>query len=152
VLVGIYGALITINYALQVAYVPLLARTASPALGYVTMANAEAPTWLLEMFGYGVLGLATWLFAPVFGARGRRRWIHRLFVANGAISAAGALACAGGLSWLQTAPGLVAYLGWNAVFIAGVLLVALEYRPRPIRAGGTTAARLISHEGYRRRR
>jgi hypothetical protein len=152
VLVAIYGALITINYALQVAYVPLLARTASPVLGYVTMANPEAPTWLLEMFGYGVLGVATWLLAPLFGEFGRRRWIRRLLVANGAISVAGALACAGGLSWLQTVPGLVAYLGWNAVFIAAALVIAVEYRPRRTRSGGMRGARSSSHEGFRRRR
>src|SRR4030042_1020721 len=59
--VGIYGALITLNYALQVAYVPYLARTQDPALGYVTMAHGAASTWVLEMFGYGVLGVATFV-------------------------------------------------------------------------------------------
>lgn len=128
VLVGIYGAIVAVNYALQVAYVPLLARSASPVLGYVTMANPEAPTWLLEMFGYGALGVATWVLARVFGAH--RRWLRRLFVANGVMSVAGAVACAGGMSWLQTVPGLVLYLVWNAVFIAGAVAITVEFRPR----------------------
>lgn len=148
VLVTIYGAVIAINYALQVAYVPLLARSASPLLGYVTMANPEAPTWLLEMFGYGVLGVATWLVAPLFGLHGRRRWIRMLHVANGVLSVAGAVGCAWGMAWLQTTPGLVAYLAWNAVFIAGALLVAIEYRPLPERPIGTDAARSLGHVAH----
>lgn len=149
VLVTMYGAIITVNYALQVAYVPLLARTARAELAYVTMANPEAPTWLLEMFGYGVLGVVTWLVAPWFGNVGRRAWIRRLLVANGVLSVAGAVACAWGLAWLQTVPGLVAYLGWNAVFIAGALLIALEYRPLAVPRPGMAAARTFEHAAHR---
>ncbi len=148
VLVTIYGALITINYALQVAYVPLLARVGNPLLGYVTMSNPEAPTWLLEMFGYGALGIATWFYAALFGRHGRRRWIRHLLVANGLISVIGAVTCAGGMAWLQTVPGLIAYLAWNAVFIAGAVVIALEYRPRRV---GMTGAGPIGHAANRSR-
>jgi len=131
--VGIYGALITLNYALQVAYVPHLARTQDPALAYVTMANAAAPTWVLEMFGYAVLGVATFVVAPMFGFAGKRRsWIRRLFVANGAVSVASAIVTAVDVTWVQTVPGLVAYLAWNGLFIAMMTLVSLEYRPRTV--------------------
>ncbi len=140
ILVSIYGSMIAVNYALQVAYVPVLARAGSPILAYVTMANPEAPTWLLEMFGYGALGAATWIAAPLFGAH--RRWVRRLLTANGLISIVGALACAGGMSWLQTVPGLVAYLAWNAVFIAAGIAIAIELRPRRQRRA---AARTLLH-------
>lgn len=142
VLTAMYGAAILINYALQVAYVPVLARAGSPLVAYVTMANPEAPTWLLEMFGYGALGVATWVAAPLFGAH--RRWIRRLLAVNGLVSIAGAIACAGGMSWLQTVPGLFAYLAWNAVFIAAAVAIALDLRPRRNRR---TAARTLLHTG-----
>jgi len=127
-LTAMYAAAILVNYALQVAYVPVLARAGSPLVAYVTMANPEAPTWLLEMFGYGALGGATWAAAPLFGAH--RPWIRRLLVANGVVSIAGAIACAGGMGWLQTVPGLFAYLAWNALFIAAAIAIAVDLRPR----------------------
>jgi hypothetical protein len=140
VLTAMYGGTILVNYALQVAYVPALARAGSPLVAYVTMANPEAPTWLLEMFGYGALGAATWIAAPLFGAH--RRWIRRLLVANGIVSIAGAIACAGGMAWLQTVPGLVAYLAWNALFVAAAVAIALDLRPR---RDPRSAARTLLH-------
>jgi hypothetical protein len=110
-------------------YVPQLVRDGDPALAYVTMANGRAPTWILEMFGYAFLGIGTAILAPVFRASLRGAWIRRLFVANGILSVAGALVIAGNLAWVMTVPGLVAYLAWNGLFVAMMLLVAIEYRP-----------------------
>ena len=142
VLTAMYAGTILINYALQVAYVPVLARAGSPLVAYVTMANPEAPTWLLEMFGYAALGAATWVAAPLFGSH--RRWIRRLLALNGAISLVGAVACAAGMSWLQTVPGLLAYLAWNAMFIAAGLVIAIDLRPR---RHARSAARTLLHRG-----
>lgn len=139
-LTAMYAAAILVNYALQIAYVPVLARAHDPSLAYVTMANPEAATWLLEMFGYGALGIATWIAAPLFGAHRRRiRW---LLAMNGLVSIVGAIACTTGMSWLQTMPGLVAYLAWNAVFFAAALVIAIELRPRRSRR---SAARTLLH-------
>lgn len=131
VCLGIYAALITLNYALQVAYVPYLTRTADPALAYVTMHNASAPTWVLEMFGYGALGLSTLIIAPVFGTHhgGRRAWIRRLFVANGIVSVAAAVVTAADLTWVQTVPGLLGFVAWNVLLVGMMTLVILQYRP-----------------------
>lgn len=129
VVVGIYGAIVGINYALQVIWVPQLVRDHDPVVAYVTMANGRAPTWILEMFGYGFLGLGTLILAPVFRATPRGTWIRRLFVANGVLSIAGAIVIAGNLAWVMTIPGLVAYLAWNGLFIAMMTIVAIEYRP-----------------------
>lgn len=139
VAVGVYASIIAINYALQVAYVPALARNADPALGYVTMTNPNAPTWVLEMFGYAVLGVATALVAPIAaGASSRRRWIRGLLRANGAVSMAGAVATAASLSWVQSPAGLACFLGWNVLLIAAMVLVGLDYAPR--RAHAVSAA------------
>lgn len=129
ILVAIYGAIIALNYALQTVYVPQLVRDRDPAVQYVTMTNGRAPTWMLEMFGYAFLGLATLILAPIFRGSARGVWIRRMFVANGVLSVASALALAGNLAWVMSGVGLVAYFVWNALFIAMMVLVAIEYRP-----------------------
>lgn len=131
---GVYAAIITINYALQVAYVPAAVRAGDPALAYVTMTNPNAPTWALEMFGYAILGFATFLAAPlVRGAGARRRWIRGLLRANGVTSAAGAVVTAARLSWVQSPAGLASFLGWNLLLAAAAVLIGLEYAPRRAR-------------------
>lgn len=127
--VGIYAAMVSINYALQIIYVPQLVRDGNPVLAYITMANGRAPTWILEMVGYAFLGMGTAIVAPLLRTSPRGRWIRRLFVANGVLSLAGAVVIAGNLAWVMTVPGLVAYLAWNAMFIAMMVLVAIDYRP-----------------------
>lgn len=128
---AVYAAIITVNYAVQVAYVPAAVRAGDPVLAYVTMTNPSAPTWVLEMFGYAILGMATFLAAPlVQGAASRRRWIRGLLRANFAISVAGAIATAVRPSWVQTPAGLASFLGWNVLFAAAAVLIGLEYAPR----------------------
>lgn len=146
--VGVYAAIITVNYALQVAYVPAAARADDPALAYVTMTNPNAPAWVLEMFGYAILGVATFLAAPlVRGAGVRRRWIRGLLRANGVISAGGAVATAVKLSWVQSLAGLASFLGWNVLLAATAVLIGLEYAPRPGRAGDGNAQELRAAAG-----
>jgi hypothetical protein len=143
VCVAIYGAMIAINYALQIAFVPYAARTLDPALGYVTMSRGGTPTWVLEMFGYGVLGIATAIAAPmVESGNARRTWIRRLLVANGAVSVAGAIACAVDLAWVTSLGGLASFFGWNLLFIATMVMIVLEYRPRASMAASLTSAAL----------
>jgi hypothetical protein len=47
--------IIVINYALG-----------DPAVAYLVMSNPISISWTFEMFGYAVLGVATWLIAPTF--------------------------------------------------------------------------------------
>ncbi|MEP6860346.1 MAG: hypothetical protein ABJE66_06990 [Deltaproteobacteria bacterium] len=130
VAIAVYASLISINYALQVAYVPALVQAHDNVLAYVTMTNPTAPTWVLEMFGYAVLGLATAILAPaIAGHSWRRRTIRGLLRANGAISILGALVTAVDLAWVQTPAGLVCFLGWNALMITATALIGFEYIP-----------------------
>jgi hypothetical protein len=127
--VAMYAAMVGINYTMQVAWVPQLVRSGDPLLGRVTMANPAAAAWALEMFGYGALGIATWLIAPVF-ARGRfGSWVAGLFVANGVVSVVGAVVTGIDLSWVKTLPGLIGFAAWNALFIVAMSLCAIAWRP-----------------------
>lgn len=130
---AIYGAMIALNYAIQVAFVPALVATRDQALAYFAMANPASLAWAIEMFGYGVLGAANALSADFFPGRSRRRtWIAGLMLVNTAIGIAGAAITAANLRWVVTPIGLGAYFGWNAVVILMAGLIATEYWPRNI--------------------
>jgi hypothetical protein len=124
---SMFGAIIVINYTLQVAFVPHAARAHDPAVAYVVMANPTSISWTFEMFGYAALGAATWLVAATFR---HHRWIHRLLIANGVVSLAGAVMTAIDRDWLMAAPGLISFVLWNVLLIGTLGWVALSYRPR----------------------
>ncbi|MGZ3406651.1 MAG: hypothetical protein ACXVAN_09445 [Polyangia bacterium] len=127
---GSFGAMIGINYTLQLAWVPHAARAHDPALAYIAMANPGALGWALELFGYVALGAATWIVAPAFREARFGRAIRALLVANGVLSAAGAVVTAIDLTWVMSTAGLIAFAVWNALYIAVMLLVAAAFLPR----------------------
>ncbi len=133
-LAGAFAAMIFVNYALQTTLVPALVRSFSPAdgplLAALTMANPRSLGWALEMWGYAVLGAATWLCAPVF-SRGRlERATRALFALNGPLSLLGALASVARPGWVTTPAGLAAYVGWNVLIVAMTALAMATMRGR----------------------
>ncbi|RJP81019.1 MAG: DUF4386 family protein [Candidatus Zixiibacteriota bacterium] len=132
----VFAALIFLNYVLQTTFVPALARNYQPGFAStitaLSMANPMSLAWGLEMWGYGFLGVATWLVAPVFSRNRFERVLATLFIANGIASILTAILTALDMTWLMTLPGLIAYVVWNIlVFImAGMAAVALQRRMR----------------------
>jgi len=133
-----FAAMIAINYTVQLAFVPAALQARSELAAAFTMSNPRSLGWALEMVGYGLLGVATWLLAPAFPGAGRSRWIRALLVLDGVMSAVGALATFVDLAWVMTPTGLTAYLAWNIVVAIALTLVAWEARsgslPAPVRA------------------
>lgn len=140
VLTGVFATMIVINYTLQVALVPSLVAGARASHGVLvevfSMGNPTSLAWALEMIGYGVLGVATWIAAPVMADLGLR-WAARAFVANGVMSVAGAVWTALDPGWEPTTAGLVAFALWNVVLfaMAWLALAAFAGAPRPARVG-----------------
>lgn len=95
-------------------------RAGDPALGYLVMANPRAISWALEMFGYALFGVATWLVAAQFGAT--VAWLLR---ANGVVSVLGAILTAIDLAWVHTTAGLVSFAGWNVLLIGTTTAIAV---------------------------
>lgn len=87
---AVYASLVFLNYTLQVGFVPRALADESPVLALLTMNNPVSLAWFLEMFGYGALGVATWLLAPIFGGSGRGTLVRWLMVVNGIGSIASA--------------------------------------------------------------
>jgi hypothetical protein len=132
-----FAALVSLNYVVQTTFVPALARDHrpqdGPLLAALTLANPRALGWALEMWGYAVLGVATWLIAPVLSGAGRPgKAAAALFVANGPVSVAGALWTMLSPGWVMTGAGLAMFGAWNALFIAmlALALVALRRQGR----------------------
>jgi hypothetical protein len=99
------------------------------------MSNPASLAWALEMWGYGVLGVATWLMAPVFAGRGLERWTRTTFVLNGVASVFGALATAIVPSWALTTAGIVSFVAWNGLVLLMAAL-AIAVNARRLRDGG----------------
>ena len=123
-----FVAMIATNYTLQVAYVPAAARAGDASLAAVAMANPGSIAWSLEMFGYGLFGVATWAIAPAFRPLRHGRALSRLLVANGVVSIAGAALTAIDLRWVMGAAGLVGFAAWNVLLLSIALLVAVGQR------------------------
>lgn len=124
---GAFGALILLNYVVQVAFVPLLCRPWShenaSILAALTMSNPRSLGWGLEMSGYGLLGISTWLCAPVLSdGSSLSRAAAWCFATNGPVSVASAIAAVVARDWLLQPSGLWAFGVWNALVVAmGVL-------------------------------
>jgi hypothetical protein len=129
-----FAALVVLNYTVQTTFVPLLVSSYTPddapVLAALTMSNPRSLGWSLEMWAYGVVGVATWLAAPVFSGDRLERATSLLFVLNGPGSIASALATAFIPGWALTVPGLVAFTLWNVLVIAMALAAGVVFRRR----------------------
>jgi hypothetical protein len=132
VLATIFSALISFNYICQTIYVRHLALNYGPeydtAIGMLTMANPSSLCWAIEMSGYGVLGVATWLMAGYYTNKNQPiRWF---LISNGILSTTGVILCVINISWVMTTWGLIAYMAWNALMIVLVVLIYTDTRRR----------------------
>jgi hypothetical protein len=129
---GIAGALVFQNYVLQTTFVPHLARADAAEnatlIAAFSMANPSSFAWALEMWGYGFLGVATWLCAGVFAGGGVERATAWSYAGNGWMSIAGAAWTALAPGWVMTAPGMLAFALWNLLIVALLVLTLLVLR------------------------
>ncbi|MEW6508895.1 MAG: hypothetical protein AB1432_14235 [Bacteroidota bacterium] len=123
---AVYVAMIGLNYAIQTALVPALIYKNPSFAGLFTMANPQSVGWILEMFGYGFLGIAAILIAPVFNKGIRMNLIRYLLTANGVISILGAAATTLGTNWLMEWPGIVSVVVWNLLILVIMVLVIVD--------------------------
>ena len=121
VFVAAFGTLVFLNYVLQTTFVPTLVSSYSeengPLVSAFTMSNPRSLGWGLEMWGYGFLGVATWLVAPVFQGSRLERATYFAFVANGPGSIVPAFLTALLPGWVLTAPGLLSFAIWNLLVV-----------------------------------
>jgi uncharacterized membrane protein YoaT (DUF817 family) len=140
-----FAALIFFNYIVQTTFVPALVRNHSlataPLITAFSLSNPSALGWALEMWGYAVLGVATWLIAPALADYGRLgRAAAALFVANGPVSIVGALLTALSPGWVMTPAGFGLFAAWNLLMLVMVALVIAALRAHPRRLEASSSA------------
>lgn len=134
-LVSALGAtFIFFNYVLQTTFVPALVRANRPEVDVVisslTMVNPASLAWALEMWGYGFLGLGSWLAAPALDRGQLERAARWMLAGNGVISLVGTATTVAQLDWVLGSKGVVSYIAWNVYFLGTLVLVAVALRRR----------------------
>lgn len=128
---SVFAALVFLNYVIQTTFVPELVRGGDAALlSALTMTNPRSLAWGLEMWGYGFLGVATWIVARKI----EDRVTSIAFVANGVVSVVGAFATALSRDWLLTTAGLAAFGAWNLLVVVMCVLVLVRRRTMLVEA------------------
>lgn len=115
----VFCTLISFNYICQTTFVHNLALHYKPeydaAISMFSMSNPLSFCWANEMWGYGFLGIATWLMAGYY--EGKSNFIRWLFIANGVVSIISAIWTIVDVNWVMTNLGLAAYFVWNVLMI-----------------------------------
>jgi len=128
----VFCSLISFNYVCQIAFVRNLAINYKPeydfAIATFSMANPLSFCWANEMWGYAFLGISTLLMSGYY--RSRNRMIRLLLITNGVVSIATAMSTIIDINWVLTPIGLIAYLVWNALMIAVIILIYKNHQPR----------------------
>jgi hypothetical protein len=125
-----FMSLIFFNYICQTTFLPVLLMDYRPEYDAVVMAfaftNGRSLCWAIEMWGYALLGLATWLLAPIFNRNWTEKTTAWLMVLNGVLSIAGGFITAMDLSWVMTTTGMINYIAWNALIVLWGVFVILS--------------------------
>jgi hypothetical protein len=129
-----FATLIFFNYICQTTFVPALATTYQPEYDAIisafSLANPLSLSWAIEMWGYALLGLATWFSAAIFNQNRLERAAALFMILNGIISIIGAIVTSFDLGWVLTIPGVVSYAGWNVLVFVMAILIYLSFRKR----------------------
>jgi hypothetical protein len=121
----IFAVLIFFNYICQSTYIHHLVINYKPendtTIATLSMANPASLSWAIEMWGYAILGVATWLLSAYY--RERSRVIYFLLIANGVVSISSVALFIYNDKWLLTSTGLAGYFFWNLLMIVLLILI-----------------------------
>ena len=121
----IFATLVFFNYICQLSFIHHLARHYKPefdtAISTLSMANPASLSWSVEMWGYAILGVATWQLSAFY--RNKSRSIYSLLIFNGIVSVLSAVLFVIDQRWLMTTTGLAGYLFWNLLMIVLLTLI-----------------------------
>jgi hypothetical protein len=132
IMTSVYAALISLNYIIQIAYIPMLVTSNQQIAGLLTMTNPSSVCWAIEMFGYLFQGIAFWLLYPVFGSCKHGYLIKWLLLMNLVLSIGGAVAACIDVTWAMKPIGLIMFIIWNLVLaiLMGIIAFDLQVRKR----------------------
>jgi hypothetical protein len=127
---GIYGSLVSINYAIQIAFVPAMVSDSNQILEFVSMVNPKSICWILEMFAYAILGIAYWLVSIAFQGKGILNIIKYLMIFNGIASLLGVLIPVFDPELLLESESIMGYVLWNVLIVLIMSLILIAFRKK----------------------
>jgi hypothetical protein len=143
---GAFAAFIFFNYVAQTTFLPALAqlyeRGNAPIIAALSMSNHRSLAWGIEMWGWGLFGVATWLVSAVFDRSKLERTAALAFAANGPVSIGGALWTVARPGWVMTPTGLVLFAAWNGLLTAMAALAFVAFGRRLRGCAGKPAAQI----------
>ncbi len=121
----IFSVMILFNYICQTTIVPNLIKhnndETQHIIAFLTMANPSSLGWTIEMWGYGILGVACMLLSPFY--KHYNKAIYNLLNTNGILSISGVVFTIYGSEWLLKTPGIIFYFTWNILMIVLLFLI-----------------------------
>jgi hypothetical protein len=121
----VFAALIFFNYICQTTFIRHLALHYKPEndaiISTFSMANPMSLSWSIEMWGYGILGAATWLMAGYY--KQNNNFIRWLLILNGIVSLLSVAFTIININWVLTTAGIIAYMFWNVLMIILMLMI-----------------------------
>lgn len=121
----VFCALISFSYICQTTFVRNLAVPYKPeyhaGIFTFSMSNPMSFCWANEMWGYALLGIATWLMAGYY--RDKNNLIRLLLATNGIVSLLSAAWTVVDAGWVMTTVGLIAYFVWNVLMIVMMIMI-----------------------------
>jgi len=135
---AIAGGLIFFNYFTEATFVPSLVKNYKPELDPIirvfAATNPSSLFWVIEMWGYGFLGMGSIFVVHYFGKSGLEGWTRYLFLLNGILSLIGAFYTSLKLEWVLTTAGLISYALWNLLYLVLAILFLLVLLRRKSKA------------------
>ena len=127
-----FCTLIFFNYITQLIFIHQLAIQSDPEtyplIASFTMANPMSLSWTLEMWGYALLGIATWLLRHCYDDQPITK---SLLLINLVFSIASAVWVLFDVNWIFSSTGLVLYGLWNVLMIV-ILIRIHQYHRRAV--------------------
>lgn len=127
-LTAVFIALVSFNYISQTTFVHTMAMHYRPEFGPLitgfSMSNPMSFCWAIEMWGYGILGIATWLMAPYYN--GKNNVIRGLLISNGIISLISPIWTIIDVQWVLSTLGFSLFLFWNFLMMA-LMIAIIKY-------------------------
>jgi hypothetical protein len=124
----VFAAIISFNYLCQTTFIRHLAlnyRSENDILiSAFSLSNPMSLSWAIEMWGYGILGVANLLLSGYY--RQKNALIRSLLIANGIISIATVVVTIIDIHWILTASGLIGYFLWNILMIS-MMIAMIRY-------------------------
>jgi hypothetical protein len=118
---GMYGVLISLNYALEMSFIG----RQTPVPDAFNMENPESIFWTIEVLGYFFMGLSTGILVPMFHSNITDRAIQLFFLINAVLGVGGLIGY-----WMDFP--LTIMLGglmvWNIVMPIAAILVFFYFK------------------------